>query len=91
MTIQTEVLIETLKSLSSDLCWLSWKKISTQYQTVAVITHDESSGMFSWKGYSIEEYWYFILNVLIYPEDNGKGRRPDLIIDDGGDMTLIIH
>ena len=58
---------------------------------MAVITHDESADVFSWKGESLKEYWECILNALIYPEDDGKGHIPDLIVDDGGDMTLLIH
>ena len=65
VTIQTAVLIETLKALSSDLRWCSCKKKSTQDHTVAVVTHDESTAVFSWKGESLEEYWYCILNALI--------------------------
>ena len=91
MTIQTTVLIETLKSLVSDLRWCSWKNFSTQDQTVAVITHDESAAVFSRKGEIFEEYWYCILNDLIYLEDGGKGHRPDLIVYDGGDVTLLTH
>ena len=58
---------------------------------MAVITHYESAAMFSWIGESLKEYWDCILNVLVYPEDDGKGHRPDLIDDDGGDMNILIH
>ena len=58
---------------------------------MAVITHDESTAVFSWKCGTLEEYWYHILNALIHPEDDGKCHRPDLIIDDRGYMTLLIH
>ena len=58
---------------------------------MAVITHDESAAMFSWMGYSLKEYWDWIPNVLIYPEDYGKGHIPDLIVDDGGNMNIFIH
>ena len=58
---------------------------------MAVITHDESAAVFSFKGDSLEEYWRCILNALIQPEDYGKGHRPDLIVYDKGDMNLIIH
>ena len=91
MTIQTEVLTETLKDLSSDLHWWYCKFFPNQDHTVAVITHDESTAVFSCKGDSLEEYWNCILNALIYLEDDGKGHRSDLIVDDGGDMTIIIH
>ena len=91
ITIQTEVLIETLKALSSDLRWRSCNIFSTQDHTVAVIKHDEPAAVFPWKSESLEEYWDWILNALIYPEDDGKGHIPDLIVDDGSDVTLIIN
>ena len=58
---------------------------------MAVIMHDESTTMFYCKGKIIEEYWDCILNALLYPEDDGKGHRSELIVDDGGDMTLFIR
>ena len=58
---------------------------------MALVTHDESAAVFYWKGESIEEYWYCILNTLIYMEDYGKGHRPDLIVYCGGDMNILIH
>ena len=58
---------------------------------MAIITHYEFAAMFSWKGVSIKEYWDCILNALIQPEYDGKGHRLKLIVDDGGDMTLLIH
>ena len=58
---------------------------------MAIITHDEYAAVFSWKGESLEEYWDCILNNLIYTEGDVKGHRPELIYDDGGDMTLLIH
>ena len=57
ITIQSAVLIETLKALSSDLCWWSCKIFSTQYHTVAVIIHNEYDAVFSWKVESLGEYW----------------------------------
>ena len=90
-TIHTAVLIKTPKVLSSELRWCSCNIFSTQDENVAVITHDESAAVFSWKGKSLEEYWGCILNALIYPGDDGKGHIPDLIFDDGGDMNLLIH
>ena len=65
MTIHMEVLIETLKALISDIRWSSWNIFSTQEHTVAVIIHDESDAVLSWKGESIEEYWYCIWYALI--------------------------
>ena len=56
---------------------------------MAVIAHDESAAVFYWKGESLEESWDCILNALIYPEDDGKDHRPDLIVDGGGDMNLL--
>ena len=50
---------------------------------MAIIMHNESAAVFSWKGEILEESWDCIPNALIYPEDNGKGCRPDLIVDDG--------
>ena len=91
MTIHTAVLIETLKALSSDLHWCSCNIFSTQEHTVAAIMHVEYAAVFSCKGESLEEYWDCILNALIYPEDDGKGHRPDLIIDDGCDTNLLIR
>ena len=58
---------------------------------MAAITRDEYAAVFSWKGESIEEYWDCIMNALIWPKDDGKGHRPDLIVDDGGDMALLVH
>ena len=91
MTIQTAVLIETLKALRSDPCCYCYKNFSTQDHAVASITYDESAAVFSWNSEILKEYWYYILNALIWPKDGGKGRRPDLIFDDGEDMTFLIH
>ena len=91
MTTQTTVLTETLKALRSDLCWCSYNIFSTQYHTVDVITHDESAAVFSWKVESLKDYWGCILNTLIWPEGDVKGHIPELVVDGGGDMTLIIH
>ena len=65
--------------------------LSTHDHSVDVIMHDESADVFSWKGESIEEYWYCILNASIQPEDDDKGHIPKLIVDDGGDTTIIIQ
>ena len=56
-----------------------------------IVTHDEYAAVFSWKGESLEEYWECILNELIQREDDGKGHRPELIVDDGADMNLPIN
>jgi adenosylhomocysteinase len=91
MTIQTAVLIETLKNLGGDIRWCSCNIFSTQDHAAAAIARDESAAVFAWKGESLEEYWECTLNAITWPEDDGKGHGPDLIVDDGGDMTLIIH
>jgi len=91
MTIQTAVLIETLKVLGGDIRWCSCNIFSTQDHAAAAIARDESAAVFAWKGESLEEYWECTLNALTWPEDDGKGQGPDLIVDDGGDMTLLIH
>ena len=91
MTTQTAVSIATLKYLISDLRWCYCDILSNQQHTVYVIKDDESDAVFYLKGECLEEYWDCILNAFIQPEDDGKGLRPDLIVDDGGDMTLLIH
>jgi len=91
MTIQTAVLIETLQALGADLRWCSCNIFSTQDHAAAAIARDESAAVFAWKGESLEEYWDCTLNALTWPEDDGKGQGCDIIVDDGGDMTLLIH
>lgn len=91
MTIQTAVLIETLKSLGADIRWCSCNIFSTQDHAAAAIARDESAAVFAWKGESLEEYWECTLNAVTWPEDDGKGHGMDIIVDDGGDMTLLIH
>jgi len=91
MTIQTAVLIETLKKLGGDMRWCSCNIFSTQDHAAAAIARDESAAVFAWKGESLEEYWECTLSAITWPTDDGKGHGPDLIVDDGGDMTLIIH
>ncbi len=86
MTIQTAVLIETLKELGADVRWASCNIFSTQDHAAAAIA---AAGfpVFAFKGESLEEYWEFTLRALTWPD--GKG--PQLIVDDGGDATLLIH
>ncbi|GMI21203.1 hypothetical protein TeGR_g867 [Tetraparma gracilis] len=91
MTIQTGVLIETLKELGADLRWCSCNIFSTQDHAAAAMARDGSAAIFAWKGETLEEYWDCTLNALTWPTDDGKGHGPDIIVDDGGDMTLIIH
>lgn len=86
MTIQTAVLIETLKALGADVRWASCNIFSTQDHAAAAIA---AAGVpvFAWKGETLEEYWDCTYRALTWP--NGKG--PQLIVDDGGDATLLIH
>lgn len=86
MTIQTAVLIETLVELGADVRWASCNIFSTQDHAAAAIA---ATGIpvFAWKGESLEEYWWCTTQALSFPE--GKG--PHLIVDDGGDATLMIH
>ena len=87
MTIQTAMLIETLKELGADLRWASCNIFSTQDHAAAAIAANESSAVFAWKGESLEEYWWCTEMALTWPDGSG----PDLIVDDGGDATLLIH
>eukprot|EP00814_Leptocylindrus_danicus_P003839 CAMPEP_0116020632 /NCGR_PEP_ID=MMETSP0321-20121206/9913_1 /TAXON_ID=163516 /ORGANISM="Leptocylindrus danicus var. danicus, Strain B650" /LENGTH=481 /DNA_ID=CAMNT_0003491361 /DNA_START=50 /DNA_END=1495 /DNA_ORIENTATION=- len=91
MTVQTAVLIETLKKLGADVRWCSCNIFSTQDHAAAAIARDESAAVFAWKGETLEEYWECTLNAVTWPEDDGKGHGMDIIVDDGGDMTLLIH
>ena len=86
MTIQTAVLIETLTALGADVRWASCNIFSTQDHAAAAVA---AAGVpvFAWKGETLEEYWWCTNQALSFP--NGKG--PQLIVDDGGDATLLIH
>ncbi len=86
MTIQTAVLIETLGALGADVRWGSCNIFSTQDHAAAAIA---ATGVpvFAWKGESLEEYWWCTAMALSFP----GGRGPNLIVDDGGDATLLIH
>jgi adenosylhomocysteinase len=86
MTIQTAVLIETLADLGASVRWASCNIFSTQDHAAAAIA---AAGVpvFAWKGESLEEYWWCTYQALAHP--GGKG--PELIVDDGGDATLLIH
>merc|ERR1719247_2330115 len=91
MTIQTAVLIETLKECGANVRWCSCNIFSTQDHAAAAIAEAGTAAVFAWKDESLEEYWECTLNALTYPKDDGKGWGPDLIVDDGGDMTLLVH
>jgi adenosylhomocysteinase len=86
MTIQTAVLIETLVDLGADVRWASCNIFSTQDQAAAAIA---AAGIpvFAWKGESLEEYWWCTNKAISFP--GGKG--PQMVVDDGGDVTLLIH
>jgi adenosylhomocysteinase len=87
MTIQTAMLIETLKLLGADVRWASCNIFSTQDHAAAAIAKNRSAAVFAWKGETLEEYWWCTEQALLWPDGSG----PDLIVDDGGDATLVIH
>ncbi|MCK4630458.1 MAG: adenosylhomocysteinase, partial [Bacteroidales bacterium] len=86
MTIQTAVLIETLVELGADVRWASCNIFSTQDHAAAVIAK-EGIPVFAWKGETLEEYWWCLTQALTFPGEKG----PNLIVDDGGDGTLLMH
>ncbi|WP_420116277.1 adenosylhomocysteinase, partial [Micromonospora sp.] len=95
MTIQTAVLIETLVALGAQVRWASCNIFSTQDHAAAAIvvgpegTPEAPSGVpvYAWKGESLEEYWWCTEQVLAWPD----GQGPNMILDDGGDATLLVH
>ena len=87
MTIQTAMLIKTLHALGADLRWASCNIFSTQDHAAAAIAASDMAKVFAWKGESLEEYWWCTEMALTWPDGSG----PDLIVDDGGDATLLIH
>ena len=87
MTIQTAVLIETLKELGADIRWCSCNIYSTQDHAAAAIAQNNSATVFAWKGETIKEYWECTFKALVWPDGTG----PDMIVDDGGDVTLLVH
>ena len=95
MTVQTAVLIETLVDLGADVRWVSCNIFSTQDHAAAAVavgregTPDDPKGIpvFAWKGETLEEYWWCTDQALEWPDGSG----PDLIVDDGGDATLLLH
>jgi adenosylhomocysteinase len=102
MTIQTAVLIETLLALGAEVRWCSCNIFSTQDHAAAAVaigpdgTPDDPRGVpvFAWKGETLEEYWWCTEQALRWPPENGAQtdtRGPTLILDDGGDATLLVH
>ena len=95
MTVQTAVLIETLRALGADVRWVSCNIFSTQDHAAAAVvvgpdgTVDAPKGVpvFAWKGETLEDYWWCTEQALQWPDGSG----PDLIVDDGGDATLLVH
>merc|ERR1711871_1681804 len=87
MTIQTAVLIETLAELGAKVRWCSCNIFSTQDHAAAGIAKAGTSVVFAWKGETLPEYWWCTEQMLTWPGCDG----PDLIVDDGGDATLLIH
>jgi adenosylhomocysteinase len=86
MTIETAVLIETLVELGASVRWASCNIFSTQDQAAAAIART-GIPVFAFKGETLEEYWEFTLNALTHPGNRG----PELVVDDGGDATLLLH
>ncbi len=94
MTVQTAVLIETLVALGADVRWASCNIFSTQDHAAAAVvvgdgSVDEPAGVpvFAWKGESLDEYWWCTAQILAWPD----GEPPNMILDDGGDATLLVH
>jgi adenosylhomocysteinase len=95
MTVQTAVLIETLVALGADVRWASCNIFSTQDHAAAAVvvgpdgTPDDPRGVpvYAWKGESLDEYWWCTEKVLMWPD----GAGPNMILDDGGDATLLVH
>jgi len=98
MTVQTAVLIETLVDLGADVRWVSCNIFSTQDHAAAavVVGREGSDGtpaaprgvpVFTWKGETLDEYWWCTVEALVWPDGGG----PSLIVDDGGDATLFVH
>ena len=86
MTIQTAVLIETLIALGAEVRWVSCNIFSTQDHAAAAIA-DQNIPVYAWKGETIEEYWWCTEQALTWPD----GTMPNMILDDGGDATLLVH
>jgi len=95
MTIQTAVLIETLNELGADVRWVSCNIFSTQDHAAAAVAvgpkgtveNPKGTPVFAWKGETLEEYWWCTEQALMWPDGSG----PNLILDDGGDATLLVH
>ena len=97
MTIQTAVLIETLQDVGADVRWASCNIFSTQDHAAAAIAAGRPTEnkpgvpVFAWKGETLAEYWWCTLQALTFPARSDGSQGPDIIVDDGGDATLLIH
>ena len=87
MTIQTAALIETLTALGAEVRWASCNIYSTQDHAAAAIVAAKSANVFAWKNESLEEYWDCTFRMLCWPDNKG----PDMLVDDGGDATIMMH
>jgi adenosylhomocysteinase len=90
MTIQTAVLIETLVALGAEVRWASCNIFSTQDHAAAAIA-EAGIPVFAWKGETLEEYWWCVEQTFNWPDGNGGTSGPNMILDDGGDATLLVH
>ncbi|MFB6627793.1 MULTISPECIES: adenosylhomocysteinase [unclassified Streptomyces] len=90
MTVQTAVLIETLVALGAEVRWVSCNIYSTQDHAAAAIA---AAGIpvFAWKGETLEEYWWCTEQALTWPDADGSPTGPNMILDDGGDATVLVH
>ncbi|WP_028936669.1 adenosylhomocysteinase [Pseudonocardia spinosispora] len=99
MTVQTAVLIETLVALGAEVRWASCNIFSTQDEAAAAVvvgphgTPEAPAGVpcFAWKGESLEQYWWCTEQMLTWPDGEGGTHGPNMILDDGGDATLLVH
>lgn len=87
MTIQTAALIETLTALGAEVRWCSCNIYSTQDHAAAAIVAAKTANVFAWKNESLDEYWECTFKMLKWPDNKG----PDLLVDDGGDATIMMH
>lgn len=88
MTVQTAVLIETLAALGATIRWCSCNIYSTQDHAAAAVVAAKTAAVFAVKGETLEEYWWATYQALVWPDEEGA---PNMIVDDGGDVTLLIH
>src|SRR5580765_3569097 len=90
MTIQTAVLIETLQALGAEVRWASCNIYSTQDHAAAAIAV-RGTPVYARKGESLAEYWEYTHRIFEWPAGGGSGGAPNMILDDGGDATLLVH